>query len=239
MELFLDLIKVLFRVVTILPLMLAVTLFMGKRSIGELPVFDFLVILTLGSVVGADIADPSVHHFPTVGAIIGIGLLQKFIAWWKIKNYKIGRLLSFEPTLVIFNGHFQIKNMYKISYSIDNILQMLRQKNVFRVEDVHFAIIEANGDISVKLKPEKEGVIVEQIVTQPSKSSIEFAVILEGRIQQKVLQYHGLNEAWLREELLKLKIMKIEDVFYAAVNERNHLHISMRNSEESSLPIFH
>ncbi|WP_234946531.1 hypothetical protein [Bacillus sp. m3-13] len=42
MELFVDLLKVLFRIITILPLMLLVTLFMGKRSIGELPVFDFL-----------------------------------------------------------------------------------------------------------------------------------------------------------------------------------------------------
>ncbi len=42
LELFVDLLKVLFRIITILPLMLLVTLFMGKRSIGELPVFDFL-----------------------------------------------------------------------------------------------------------------------------------------------------------------------------------------------------
>ncbi|MFC8685625.1 hypothetical protein [Brevibacillus porteri] len=45
------------RVCTIIPLLLLVTLFMGKRSIGELPVFDFIIIITLGSVAGADIAE--------------------------------------------------------------------------------------------------------------------------------------------------------------------------------------
>ncbi|WP_404431974.1 DUF421 domain-containing protein [Sutcliffiella horikoshii] len=240
MELFTDLAKVLFRIVTILPLMLIVTLFMGKRSIGELPVFDFLVILTLGSVVGADIADPSVHHMPTVGAIIAIALLQKFIAWWKIKNHHIGRLLSFEPTLVIYEGQFHIDNMYKIHYSIDNILQMLREKDVFRIEDVHFALIEANGELSVKLKPAKEAVKVEDVATVRPKTSIEYSVIMDGRIQQKTLNQLGLNETWLKEELLKKDIINIQDVFYAAINEENKIHVSLRNSKlNPKIPIFH
>lgn len=113
MDLIVDVLKVLFRVGTILPIMLLVTLFMGKRSIGELPVFDFLVILTLGSVVGADIAEPSVNHLPTVAAVIAIALLQKLIAWWKIKNHRVGRFLSFEPTMVMYDGQFHLQNMKK------------------------------------------------------------------------------------------------------------------------------
>lgn len=57
------------RIITILPLLLVVTLFMGKRSIGEMPVFDFLIIITLGAVVGADIADPKIEHLHT--AVMG------------------------------------------------------------------------------------------------------------------------------------------------------------------------
>ncbi|KMJ57896.1 hypothetical protein AB685_13730 [Bacillus sp. LL01] len=240
MELFIDLFKVLFRIITILPLMLIVTLFMGKRSIGELPVFDFLVILTLGSVVGADIADPNVHHLPTVWAIIAIALLQKLIAWWKIKNHKVGRLLSFEPTLVIYEGQFHIKNMHKISYSIDNILQMLREKDVFSMEDVHFALVEANGELSVKLKPEKEPVKVEHVQSALPKTSIEYTVIMDGRIQQKALEFLGHDEAWLREELLKKDIVNIQDVFYAAINEERRLHITMKTpGYTQNVPIFH
>lgn len=239
-ELILDLVKVMLRIVTILPLMLLVTLFMGKRSIGELPVFDFLVILTLGSVVGADIADPEIHHFPTIGAIIGIALLQKLIAWWKIKNRKVGRYLSFEPTLVIYEGQFHIHNMRKISYSIDNVLQMLRQKDVFRVEDVHFALVEANGDLSVKLKPDKEIAKVEHVKGSPALNAIEFTVIIDGEIQKEALQYKGLNEAWLREELLMQKIADVQEVFYASVNEQNRLHVCLKTPDKTvTLPIFH
>ncbi|MCG3056289.1 hypothetical protein KZ287_29415, partial [Escherichia coli] len=61
MDLLKDSLILLTRIVTILPLLLIMTLFMGRRSIGELPIFDFLILMSLGAVVGADIADPKVE----------------------------------------------------------------------------------------------------------------------------------------------------------------------------------
>lgn len=117
---------------------------MGKRSVGQLPIFDFLVVITLGAVVGADIADPTTHHFPIAVAIVTLGIFQIVVARWKISNRKIGRLLTFEPTIIIHNGKFIKKNIRQIRYSIDNVLQMLREKNVFDISDVKMGIIEAN-----------------------------------------------------------------------------------------------
>lgn len=146
---------VLLRIITILPLLLFVTLYMGKRAIGELPIFDFLIIITLGAVVGADIADSSIKHFPTVITIIAMGILQKIVASWKISNRKLDKLLTFEPTIVIQDEKFLDKNLKKIRYSIDNVLQMLREKNVFDINDIETAIIEANGALSVLKSPQK------------------------------------------------------------------------------------
>ncbi len=58
------------RVVTILPLMLFATLFMGRRSIGELPIFYFLILLAFGAVVEADIVDLKIPHTHTGIAIV-------------------------------------------------------------------------------------------------------------------------------------------------------------------------
>ncbi|MED4016800.1 DUF421 domain-containing protein [Sutcliffiella cohnii] len=239
MELFTDLIKVVFRIFTILPLMLLVGIYMGKRSIGELPIFDFLVVLTLGSVVGADIADPNINHVHTIGAIISIAILQKIIVRWKIRNRTIGRLLTFEPTLVVHNGKFLVENMKKINYSIDNVLQMLRQKDVFHVADVQLAFIESNGELSVKLISPKEHVRTEHVLTNVPESGIEIPVILEGNLYVDALEYQGLNEAWLRQKLLQEKIANVHDVFYASINSQNELHISLKTEQSNSVPIYH
>lgn len=243
MEYTLQILKILGRIVTILPLALFATLYMGKRSIGELPVFDFLVILTLGAVVGADIADPKINHIYTAIAVIAIALLQKLVATWKIKNRKIGRLLTFEPTMVIYQGQFLVSKMKKIQYPIDTILQMLREQKIFNVQGVELAIVEANGNLSVKLYPEKEVARVEHILPKPNVANkgIDVPVVIEGEIYEKVLYSRNLNESWLYEELERKNIFDVKDVFYAAVNDMNELHVSIKNTNnlQNLPPILH
>lgn len=149
MELVKDLLLVAGRIVTIFPLLLAIALFMGKRSIGELPVFDFLVVIALGAVVGADIADPKIEHIHTGFAIILIGLMQRIVSILAIKYRKFGKLITFEPTVVISNGNLLEQNLRKVRYSIDNILQMLRENDVFHLDEVKLAVLESNGRLTV------------------------------------------------------------------------------------------
>ncbi|MGG0718419.1 DUF421 domain-containing protein [Robertmurraya massiliosenegalensis] len=233
-----EVLKILGRIVTILPLLLIVTLIMGKRSIGELPVFDFLVILVLGSVVGADIAEPDVNHYYVALAVVAIGLLQFIVSLLKIRYRKLGSLLTFEPTIVIHNGQFLIENMKRIRYSIDNVLNMLREHDVFNVKDVEIAIIEANGSLSVKLVHPKEPAKIENIHAVVSDQGIEIAVIIDGIINEQVLQSFNLDATWLERELKKNNITDARSVFYAAINQAKELHISpKKNTSSGQRPI--
>lgn len=231
-----DILLVLGRIITILPLLLFITLFMGKRTVGELPIFDLLVVITLGAVVGADIADPNIEHIPTAITIVAIGILQRFVANLKMSNRKIGKLLTFEPTVVIQNGKFLDKNLRKIRYSIDNILPMLREKNVFDINEVETAIIEANGALSVFKKPEKNCVTLEDMKITKTTSSISFPVIIEGTIYSNILGDFGLNEAWLKQQLSYQGITDINNVFFASLNRNLEVHISLKDEDNIIVP---
>lgn len=209
---------------------------MGKRAIGELPIFDLLIIVILGAVVGADIADPDINHFPTAIAIIAIGIIQKVVAKWKISNRKIGRLITFEPTVVIQNGKLIKNNLKKIRYSIDNILQMLREKNVFDINEVETAIIEANGALSVLKKPQKNTVTLEDMKIVKTTPSISFPVILEGTIYSNVLRDFNLNETWLEQQLAYQGVNEISHVFFASINRKHELHVSLKDEHTLNIP---
>lgn len=224
------------RIVTILPLLLLVTLFMGKRAIGELPVIDFLIIVILGALVGADIADPNIHHLPTALAIIMIGIFQRIIANWQLSNRKVGRLLTFEPTVVVQNGKLIYKNIKKIRYSIDNILRMLRQKNVFDINEVETAVIEANGTMSVLKKPQKQTVTLADMDIHSTLSTLALPVIVEGTIYKDVLNNLDLNETWLKQELMNQGVQNIYDVFYASINRNHQLHVSFKRDHNIKVP---
>jgi uncharacterized membrane protein YcaP (DUF421 family) len=241
-----DLIKefiVLFgRIITIIPLMLIITLYMGKRSIAELPVFDFLVIIILGAVVGADIADPEIPHIHTAVAIILIGILHRIVSKLKIKYRKFGHLITFDPTIVIQAGKFIVKNLSSIIYSIDNVLQMLREKDIFDISDVHLGIIEPTGNISVLKKVTKTEITIEDLNLSKYTSSFSYTVIMDGVVYNGVLKKLNLSEYWLKHQLTNLGVKSVSEIFYASVNTKNELHVSLRSFMEEKddiLPIYH
>ncbi|GAF65364.1 hypothetical protein BTS2_2262 [Bacillus sp. TS-2] len=223
---------VLLRIITIFPLLLTVTLVMGKRSIGELPIFDFLVIITLASVTGADIADPTVDHFPTFFAIIFIALFQKLTARLLIKNRTLGKLITFEPTVVIKDGKLIVPNITSIRYSIDNILQLLRQKDVFDINDIQLGIIEANGDLSIMKKPEKATPSLEDLSVSQKSSGISYPVILDGEWQEEILEALHLSKESVNKFIQDKGIVHIEEVFLCTVNQQKNLHLSYTRKNE-------
>lgn len=229
------------RIISIFPLMLVVVLYMGKRSIGELPVFDFLIIVILGAIVGADIADPEIEHIHTAAAIILIGILQKVVSKLKIRYRKFGHIITFEPTIVIQDGKFIVNNLRRLNYSIDNILQMLREKDVFDINDVYLGIVEANGNLSVLKKPVKAAVTIEDINLTKASPSLSYMLVVDGIEHTDVLSKLDLSSDWLKEQLTSLGIKSIEEVFYASINNKNELHVSLKSFMEDKkniLPIF-
>jgi uncharacterized membrane protein YcaP (DUF421 family) len=232
-----ELLWLLARIITIFPLLLLVTLLMGKRSVAQLPVFDLLVIITLGSVVGADIADMEINHIHTAVAIIYIGAFQYLVTRYKIDNRKFGDLISFDPIVVIQDGKFIMKALRKQRYSIDNVLQMLREKDVFNISEVHLAIIESSGNLSVIKNDNNSPVTIEDINAIKKSSSLSVPVIVEGTVHKKVLQHFNINEEWLHQQLLVLGISNISDVFFASINTNKELHISVKSSFENEKDI--
>lgn len=235
METLLEIIKVYGRIITIIPWLLIVTLFMGKRSIGEVPVFDFLIIIVLGAVAGADIADPDIPHLYTFLSIAAIGALQIIVTKLKLKYRFFGRMITFEPTIVIRNGHFIVENLKNIRYSLDNILQMLREKDVFDVNDVELALIEPNGRLTAYKKPHKSTVTVEDLGIKKISEGIAYPVVVEGNIENQILSQLNLTEKWLNQELQK-KGLKLVDVFFASVNANHELHVSLNNNNNMMKP---
>ncbi|ADL06437.1 DUF421 domain-containing protein [Lacrimispora saccharolytica] len=227
--------EILFRIITILPMFLVITLLTGRRKIGELPVFDFLSLLAVGAVVGADIADPDIEHWPTAYAVILIMLLHYIYSIVLVKSKRVGKLLTFEPVVVIENGQFVKGNMKKLKYSIDNILTLLRDKDVFDLNEVEFAIIESTGQLSVLKKSQYQPITPSEIKINTDYVGLSIPLIVEGTIYKENLERLNLDEKWLSSQLKTNNVASEKDVFYAAFNTKGELYISVGKEKSSSL----
>ncbi len=225
--------KVAFRIISIMVFVLILILVTGRRKVGELPVFDFLSIIILGNIVGADIADPKIPQLPTAFAVFLLVIMQYLISHFTIKSRKFGDKVTFEPVIVIQNGQIIKANMKKVRYSIENILMFLREKGIFDLNEVEFAIIEDSGNLSVMKKSQFQPLTPSDMKISTNYKGLTIPLILDGRLYADNLKKLKLDEAWLKEQLAKYNINSFEEAFYADINTEGTLYASKMMEEES------
>lgn len=217
---------VIFRLLTVMALSLFLTLKTGRRNIGELPVFDFIAIIVLGSVIGADIADPEIKHLPTIMAVIVLFLLQYLYSYIIIKNRKIGKTLTFDPFVVIEKGQLVHGNLLKLKYSIDNILMMLREKDVFDISEVEFAVLEQTGRLSVLKKSTYQPATLQDLKLKADYKGLSIPVIMDGTLLEDNVKRLNIDIKWLVNKLNENDIESYDQVFFASINSQNKLYVS-------------
>lgn len=230
--------QVTFRVFFIMGLILFLVLITGRRKIGELPVFDFLAIIILGNVVGADIADPEVPQLPTAYAVILIIAIQYFMSYFAIKHRKFGKKVTFSPTVIIQNGQFIKSNMKKLRYSIDNIQMYLREKGIFDINEVEFAIVEDSGNISVLKKSQFQPLTPNDMNISTKYKGVSFPLIMDGILYENNLKKLNLDKPWLLAQLKNSGINKFDEAFYVDINSEGKLYIAKHTDPDNIIDLF-
>lgn len=220
--------EIFIRTLSVMAVLLVVTIsLMGKKSIGELPVFDSLTVIVLGSVVGAAIIDTQIAHLPAIFAIVLLAVIEKGINLLSLRYNKFRRKISFQPTIVIKEGKFLYGELKKTDYAIDDVLMFLRQKDCFDVDQVQYGILEANGDLSVLKKSQFSPPTVKELNLQPQGPAIPpISILVEGIFQQENMRILNTTEEEIKQKLTAAGYSNPKDVFYASMDSDGALRIS-------------
>ncbi len=215
-----------FRIVSVMALILFLTLKTGRRKIAELPIYDFLSVIVIGSVIGADISEPEIPHLPTLFSVLLIVVLQYFVSRLLINNKKIARKITFGPTVIIQNGQFIKSNMERLKYSIENVLMALREKDVFDLNEVEFAVVESSGTISVLKKAQFSPLTPSDMNINASAKGLSIPLIMDGKVYDGNLEQLNRDRQWLASQLQQAGIHDFSEVFYADINTGGKLYVS-------------
>lgn len=185
---------------------------MGKREVGQLGIIDLIVSILIAELVALSIEKTNQSIWLAIVPISVLVLLELVLGFLSVKSRTFNKLFGGKPTLLINEGKIVYKNLVSQRYSIDDLLLELRKNEISSIEDVEYAFLEPNGDLSIfKYNPFK------------IKKSLPLPVIVEGVIQKDVLFNIGKNMKWINNILDRNGIM-LENVFYA-IYQNNHVYI--------------
>lgn len=187
--------------------------FMGKRQLGELQPAELVITILLSEIVSIPMQDNGVPLGNSIVAVTLLVALEVINSAVCLKSVKLRSLIEGNSLVVIRDGKIDRQQLKKLRFSVNDLLDQLRQKNVFDINDVRYAIIETNGQLSVMLKPEKETVTAEMIdVTHDSKALL-CMVINDGKIIKNTFSECNMDEEKLRCILRKKKV-ELDEVFF-------------------------
>lgn len=204
----------------------------GIKIISQMNFFDFITGVSVGSMIAKIIINKDHVVFSGIIALITFSLLTIATSYLNLKSYAARRITNAKTLILIENGRIIDKNIKKLKITINELMMKLREKDVFNLEDVQFAIMESNGQLSVLIKANKKPVTPYDMDLKVKSLSLLNDIIIDGKIIDKNLEIAGIDKKWLQCELKKKSINNIEDVFYAGVDKNKKLTISEKYPDD-------
>lgn len=206
--------------------LLALTRFLGKKQLSQLTFFNYVTGITIGSIAANMIVLSTKDYMKDLVSLIIWCSLTTLIGYISLKSGKIRMLLDGQPTIVIKHGKIDRKALKRTGVNIDDLTMMVRQYQVFSIDEIDFAILEPNGTLSILKKPPFQGTQKIDINISPENPSfLPIEIISDGKLLKRNLLEVGKNRQWLKDELKKLSIENIEEVFYAEIQSNGQLFI--------------
>ncbi|MBE6807168.1 MAG: DUF421 domain-containing protein [Ruminococcaceae bacterium] len=205
------------RTIILYGLLIVAMRLMGKRQLGELQPTELVVTLLLSDLAAVPMQENGLPLLNGVLPILVLVSLELLISGAMLKSPKIARLVSGSPLPIIQDGKVDEGVMRRLRISVDDLLESLRQQDIFDIRQVQYAIAETNGHISVFQYP-KTG--------EPPKQ-MPVVVITDGALCAWGMQLCGLTEEKLGRILHKEKCRQ-EDVFLMTATKDGQHHLLTR-----------
>lgn len=203
-----------------------ITKWLGKKQISELSFFEYVTGISIGS-IGAEVAmglERNIFH-GIIGIII-FAAIPFFAGLISLKSKGFRNFIEGKATVFIKDGKIMEDNLKKERYTTDELLELLRKKDVYQVADVEFAVLEATGDLSVMLKKENQPLTAKDLNLSVPSIKEPQTVIMDGVIMDEPLATIGRSRAWLHTELDKLGVT-VENVFLGQINSFGELTVDL------------
>lgn len=215
-------------------LILTLTRLMGRKAISQMSFFDFVTAITIGAITANLAIDAKSPLYVAAIALIVFVILSIIVDFLHIKDFNFRKLVNSEPAVVIENGKINNQNMKKLRLAAEDLTKRLREKNIFNIADVEFAILENDGELSVLPKSQKQPLTPSDMKISTSYTGLTKDIIIDGNIMHENLKDSNLDTEWLISQLLSQGFKNENDIFYAGLDTSGNLYVSPKSHKKES-----
>lgn len=197
---------------------------MGKRQIGELKPHELVITVLVSQVASIPLEDnsmPLANMFVPILIFVSFEIIVSVIS---MKSLSFRNLIQGRPMFVIKDGKINEKQMKRLRFTIDDLIDAIRQKDVFDISTVQDAVIETNGSISVLQKAEEAPVTPKQLKLSVDENSTPVAIVIDGKPVTEYFSTEKVKNSKI-ELVLNNEKREIKDIMLLTIDENGNTYI--------------
>ncbi len=210
---------------------------MGKRQIGDMQPFELVVTLIIADLACVPISDSTIPIVFGVVPLLTLVVTHHFFTFLNRKSIIFRKLLNGKPVIVITPKGIDYVALKKLNMTLNDLTEGLRISQCFNIENVAYAIVETNGNISVLLKSNNQPVCNQDMNIKADESCLDVVLINDGKILDENIEYLGLDFEFIKNLLKKEKIKKINDILILAANGNGKVFLQEKNKDCKTINI--
>lgn len=200
---------------------------MGKRQIGQMQPYEIVITLLVADVVAAPMQDPAISLVEGIVPMIALFICHNFISFLCIKSRKLRKIFCGKTSTLIRNGVIDEKELKKLNLSVEEMMEALRVKNAFSLEDVYCATMETNGEISIMFQNKTQPPTMEDLGMLAKENDMPMGILIEGQWQPENLKTLGWTDQQVDKVLKKYHVDR-KNVFFAMANRKGDLTVQIK-----------
>ncbi|HOM03694.1 MAG TPA: DUF421 domain-containing protein [Acetivibrio sp.] len=219
---------IVFRTLFLYMIVVIIMRIMGKRQIGQLQPFELVIALMISELAALPMQNTGIPLINGIIPILTLLFAQVTLSLIGLKSTKARAIICGRPSILIQNGKINEQQLKKEMYTINDLLEQLRIKNIHNIADVEFAILETNGQLSVIPKSQKRPLSPEDLNVPTKYEGLSLDIIIDGEISQENLKLANLDVNWLNNTLSKFGINNPKDVLFASLDSEGNLYYQVK-----------
>jgi len=196
---------------------------MGKRQIGQLQPFELVIALMISELAAMPMQNTSIPLFHGIIPIITLLVLQVLLSTLQLKSEVARFVFCGKPSILIEKGKININELYNNRLNLNDLLEELRLKDYYNLEDIEYAILETGGQISIIPKSELEPATRKDLNVKTSQDMLPVTLVLDGKLNSKNLKFINKDLSWFNSQLKKKNISSTDEIFLALLDSKGKL----------------
>ncbi len=204
---------------------------MGKRQIGDLQPSDLVITILMSEIAAIPIQDTEIPIIYGILATATLVILEVITSFAAMKSIYFRRIIYGRSAVIIENGTIDQKMLKKLRITVPDLMEVLRNQEIFDLNEVAFAILETNGQMSVLLKPQFQTASVSDVNGQSKPTTMPCLIVSDGKFLTKAMKKYNITKEKVNNEIKKQNL-KLKDIFLMTVDQDGKTTIVQKEKQE-------